>query len=92
MSEVRHATDPVSGKRVEIRDDLVKRLRGLYARGPTLPNGEPEFGWRQIGLPAAIQLEAATEIERLRKEMERILLETTDDTTRADLQAVLDHK
>lgn len=65
MSEVRHATDPVSGQRVEIRNDLVKRLRGQYASGPTMPNGEPEFGWRQFGEPKPIELEAADEIERL---------------------------
>lgn len=69
MSEVRHATDPVSGQRVEIRNDLVKRLRGQYASGPTMPNGEPEFGWRQFGEPKPIELEAAAEIERLQKEL-----------------------
>ena len=62
--EVRTAIDPVSGKQVEIRDDLIKKLRGQYACGPTLPNGEPEFGWRTFDAPP-IQMQAANEIERL---------------------------
>lgn len=72
MSEVRHATDPVSGERVEIRNDLTCRLRGQYANGQTLPNGEPEFGWRQFGEGVPIQIEAAAEIERLRAEIARL--------------------
>jgi hypothetical protein len=52
-------------------DDLVNRLRGRYAMGPHLPNGQPEFGWRQFEAPP-IQHEAAAEIERLRKGLERI--------------------
>ncbi|RBO54687.1 hypothetical protein DSD19_04740 [Rhodovulum sp. BSW8] len=46
-------------------DSLVDRLRGKYAMGPHLPNGKPEFGWRQFEAPT-IQHEAAAEIERLR--------------------------
>lgn len=30
---------------------LVERLRGKYAVGPHLPNGNPEFGWRQFEAP-----------------------------------------
>ena len=45
--------------------DLVDRLRGRYPMGPHLPNGEPEFGWRQFGA-TPINLEAADEIEKLR--------------------------
>ena len=51
--------------------DLVNRLRGKYAMGPQLPNGEPEFGWRQFKAPP-IQQEAADEIERLRGALIRI--------------------
>lgn len=64
MTETREIYDPFHGKTVSIRNDLVLRLRGKYANGPTLPNGEPEFGWREFPtLP--IQKEAADKIERL---------------------------
>lgn len=56
--------DPFTGKNVEISDRLTDRLRGKYAVGPTLENGEPEFGWRQHQTPP-IQHEAATKIEQL---------------------------
>ena len=46
-------------------DDIVWRLRGRYGMGTKLPNGHPEFGYRQFEVPP-IQLEAADEIERLR--------------------------
>ena len=65
MTETREAFDPFEGKTVQIRNDLVLRLRGQYACGPTLPNGEPEFGWREFETPP-IQHEAAAEIERPR--------------------------
>jgi len=45
-------------------DNLVARLRGNYSVGPHVPNGAPEFGWRQFQSPP-IQHEAADEIERL---------------------------
>lgn len=67
MAETREAVDPVSGQTVLIRNDLVDRLRGKYACGPTLQNGEPEFGYREFGA-VPIQIEAADEIERLRAE------------------------
>lgn len=44
---------------------LVERLRGQYECGPHLPNGKPEFGWRQFEAPP-IQHEAAAYIERLK--------------------------
>lgn len=69
MSETREVKDPFTGKTEQINNDLVRRLRGEYAVGPTLPNGEPEFGWRKMGTPPFIQLEAANEIERLRHEL-----------------------
>jgi hypothetical protein len=65
--------DPFTGKDVQISDNLVDRLRGKYAVGPTLPNGEPEFGWRYHETPP-IQHEAADLIERL----ERALAEELD--------------
>ena len=69
MSETRTVHDPFFGRDVEVSNRLVDRLRGRYAVGPTLPNGEPEFGWRQHdGLPP-IQKEAADEIERLTKQL-----------------------
>jgi hypothetical protein len=68
MTETRTVRDPFLGKDVQVSDRLVDRLRGRYACGPTLPNGEPEFGWRQYdALP--IQIEAAAEIERLTDEV-----------------------
>lgn len=64
MSDTRDVHDPFLGKTVQVSDRLVDRLRGKYAQGPTLPNGEPEFGWAQYPVPP-IQLEAALELERL---------------------------
>lgn len=64
MTDTRTVHDPFLGKDVQISDRLVDRLRGKYASGPHLPNGNPEFGWRQFQAPP-IQHEAATEIERL---------------------------
>jgi hypothetical protein len=66
MNESRTIRDPFLGKDVEISDRIVDRLRGKYAVGPTLPNGEPEFGWREFPT-TPVQQEAADEIERLRK-------------------------
>ena len=59
--------DPFLNKDVQVSDRLVDRLRGRYACGPTMPNGEPEFGWREFQT-SPIQHEAAAEIERLRRE------------------------
>lgn len=56
--------DPFTGQDVQISDRLVDRLRGKYASGPHLPNGNPEFGWRQFQSPP-IQHEAAARIEAL---------------------------
>jgi hypothetical protein len=64
VSETRTIFDPFELKTVEISNRLVDRLRGKYASGPHLPNGNPEFGWRQFQAPP-IQHEAAAEIERL---------------------------
>lgn len=65
MSDTRTVHDPFLGKDVQVSDKLVDRLRGKYASGPHLPNGNPEFGWKQFQAPP-IQHEAAAEIEYLR--------------------------
>jgi hypothetical protein len=64
MDEMRTVHDPYEGRDVQISDRLVDRLRGQYACGPHLPNGKPEFGWRQFQAPP-IQHEAAKRIEEL---------------------------
>jgi hypothetical protein len=64
MNETRLIYDPVIGKHVQISDNLTDRLRGRYAIGPKLENGEPEFGWREYDVPP-IQIEAAKRIENL---------------------------
>lgn len=56
--------DPFMNKNVQISDKLTDRLRGKYASGPHLPNGNPEFGWKQFQSPP-IQHEAAEYIEKL---------------------------
>lgn len=68
MTETRIVHDPFLGKDVEISAKLVDRLRGKYASGPIMPNGEPEFGWRQFQT-SPINHEAAHEIERLNIEI-----------------------
>ena len=76
MKDHRQIFDPFLGKIVEISSNLTDRLRGKYACGPTMANGEPEFGWRYHESPP-IQKEAAnvidnleTEVESLKKEIE----------------------
>lgn len=44
---------------------LINRLRGKYSMGPHLPNGDPEFGWRQFQA-TPINLEAANALEAQR--------------------------
>jgi hypothetical protein len=65
MAETETIHDPFLGRKVEISTKLTDRLQGKYAMGPHMPNGAPEFGWRQFQAPP-IQHEAAKEIERLR--------------------------
>lgn len=60
----RQIHDPFLNKTVEISNKLTDRLRGKYANGPTMPNGEPEFGWREFPVPP-IQKEAAEVIEAM---------------------------
>lgn len=64
MSDTISLHDPFLGTNVEISNKLTDRLRGKYACGPHLPNGNPEFGWRQFEAPP-IQHEAAAYIEQL---------------------------
>lgn len=71
MTETRTVHDPFTGKDVQISNRLVDRLRGKYASGPHLPNGNPEFGWRQFQSPP-IQHEAAAWIDRLELALHRI--------------------
>ena len=70
--EARTVHDPFTGQDVQISDRLVDRLRGKYASGPHLPNGNPEFGWRQFQAPP-IQHEAAARIEALEAAARRLL-------------------
>jgi hypothetical protein len=60
--------DPFTGKDVQVSNRLTDRLRGKYAVGPVMENGEPEFGWRQHEVPP-IQIEAAAHIEQLEERM-----------------------
>jgi hypothetical protein len=71
QEETRTVRDPFAGKDVQISERLVDRLRGKYASGPHLPNGNPEFGWRQFQSPP-IQHEAAARIEELEARIERL--------------------
>jgi hypothetical protein len=67
-ADTRTIHDPFLGKDVQVSDRLTDRLRGKYASGPRLPNGNPEFGWRQFQAPP-IQHEAAARIEALEAEL-----------------------
>lgn len=84
MSETHTIHDPFLGKSVQVSDCLVDRLRGHYAMGPHLPNGKPEFGWRQFQAPP-IQHEAAAEIERLEADNDRLRLALEEIIQHADL-------
>lgn len=64
VKESRTVHDPFLNKDVQVSSRLTDRLRGRYASGPTMANGEPEFGWREFQTPP-VQHEAAAEIERL---------------------------
>ena len=64
MSDARTIFDPFLGKDVVIVDRLTDRLRGNHACGPHMPNGRPEFGFRQFQAPP-IQHEAAAVLDAL---------------------------
>jgi hypothetical protein len=81
--ETRTVHDPFTGQDVQISDRLVDRLRGKYASGPHLPNGRPEFGWRQFEAPP-IQHEAADRIEKLEAALNIIASGMRGDKVLAD--------
>jgi len=64
--------DPFLNKTVTVSNKLTDRLRGKYACGPHLPNGNPEFGWRQFQAPP-IQHEAADYIAPIKKHTGQIV-------------------
>jgi len=70
MNKIREIHDPFLNKKVQISNKLTDRLRGKYASGPTMENGEPEFGWRHFTTPP-IQHEAAAVIEELTKRLSK---------------------
>ncbi len=70
--------DPFVGKDVQISNRLVDRLRGKYANGPTMPNGEPEFGWQQMP-EIPIQCAAADRIEELERALRLVEDALTDE-------------
>lgn len=72
MSQTRTTYDPFLNKDVEVSHRLTDRLRGRYANGPTMPNGEPEFGWREFPTPP-VQHEAADHIDRLQAALSGML-------------------
>lgn len=76
--QTRTVHDPFHGKDVQISDKLTDRLRGKYACGPILANGEPEFGWQQMPrIP--IQIEAAEIIEAVTKLRDEIASQISGD-------------
>ncbi len=82
MSETHTIHDPFLKQDVEVSSKLTDRLRGKYACGPIMPNGEPEFGWRQFETPP-VQHEAATALEAQAKEIE-VLKQSLDDVVNVD--------
>lgn len=66
-----------------MRGDITDRLRGRYPVGPKLPNGEPEFGWREHATiiamqegserdSAAVRVQRMPIMEEAAKEIERL--------------------
>lgn len=84
MSDTRTVYDPFVGAEVHVSDKLTDRLRGKYACGPHLPNGNPEFGWRQF-YASPIQHEAAARIEELTEALGRTI-DYCDAATHGDDQ------
>lgn len=72
MADFREVFDPFLGETVEVSDKLTDRLRGRYAQGPTMANGEPEFGWREFPTPP-IQHEAAAALEGVEFDLKETL-------------------
>lgn len=90
MSESRIVHDPFLNRDVEVSDRLKDRLRGRYAVGPTMENGEPEFGWRTVPVPP-IQEEAANELERLESALEQIHKIVYTPTSKTKHRTAQDH-
>ena len=78
MSETKTIRDPFLGKDVKISTRLVDRLRGRYALGPTMENGEPEFGWRQMPT-VPVQVEAAKCIDDMKNQLRAALTFLEDE-------------
>ncbi|MGE4368039.1 MAG: hypothetical protein AB7E12_00015 [Burkholderiaceae bacterium] len=58
--------------------DIIDRLLCRYAMGPIMPNGEPEFGWRDFSGPAVEGMTLPTPIMREAAEAIRDLLAERD--------------
>lgn len=71
MKDTYEIRDPFTNEAVQVSNALTDRLRGRYAVGPTMPDGEPEFGWRTHETPP-IQHEAAKEIAEQRAQIIRL--------------------
>lgn len=59
-------------------NDIIDRLLCRYAMGPIMPNGEPEFGWRDFSGPAVERMTLPTPIMREAAEAIRDLLAERD--------------
>ncbi|MGY3582005.1 hypothetical protein ACVIGB_001072 [Bradyrhizobium sp. USDA 4341] len=89
-SETCQVLDPFFGRIAEISDRLTDRLRGRYAVGPTMPDGEPEFGWR-VHEVAPIQKEAADAIDRLSAQLETVQNATIEACARRLKESYPEH-
>lgn len=71
-------------------NDIIDRLLCRYAMGPIMPNGEPEFGWRDFSGPAVEGMTLPTPIMREAAEAIRALLAERDHyATECEQQARL---
>jgi hypothetical protein len=91
LSETRTVHDPFLNKDVQVSARLTDRLRGKYAVGPIMPDGEPKFGWREYPVPP-IQPEAAAEIDRLSAQLVEAVEESDDLQRTFDLQWEADQR
>lgn len=92
-NQTREIVDPFTNKTVSISHNLTDRLRGKYACGPTMANGESEFGWQQYDTPS-VQHEAADIIDAQNKVLEfltdRLLVCTLISGLDPDVAALFD--
>ena len=72
LPKTRTVHDPFLNQDVQVSDRLTDRLRGRYASGPTMANGEPEFGWREFPTPP-VQHEAAKALDALEFDLRETL-------------------